>query len=588
MKSFLNRTVSDRFGGILSSRGLRRLALIWTISAISLTTILLWMGFERNQAGRLQELRHMSRALAEHTARSIDPVNQALRVVAQRLTDLPARDSAELVALDRVVHERLTGVPQALGMMVFDADGRGIVDSASLRWRPADISGSAVFRQHRDDSSDEMRINVPDIGRVTGAPVILMSRRISHADGSFAGLVVAIVDTMYFAEFYGAVRNGAGTFMALYRDDGIMLAVDPYDDTAIGRSDAHRPLFMTHLPLGRDGSFSVNVLTSNWRLAGYRHVESYPLVMTVQQSQWSALSTWWIDAAVIEGLGLFATVLLCVVLLSLARAAAQREDQFARLSVAKAKADARARKAETMAQVRALMVANMGHELRSPLNAVIGFSEVLKGGGELATRRMQDYAASIHRAGSHLLQVVEDLLDTASLDAGKLKLSEGDVDPIEIVRFVADIVQERATKGGLTLAVATPNQLPLVRGDALRLRQVLLNLAANAIKYTRRGGTVTLAAELQSDGRLRWRVSDDGVGMSAEQVGIALEPFGRVDNEMTREHDGHGLGLPLAKSLTELHGGMFEIESAPGAGTTVRIVLPRDRVVTDSLATAAA
>jgi signal transduction histidine kinase len=376
--------------------------------------------------------------------------------------------------------------------------------------------------------------------------------------------------------------------MALYREDGILLAIDPYDDAAIGRSDAHRPLFMQHLPNARDGSFGANAGRSAWRLAGYRHVESYPLVMTVQQSQWSALSGWWADAAAIGSLGLFATLLVCLMLLSLARAAAQREDQFDRLSVAKANSDARARRAEAMAQVRALMVANMGHELRSPLNAVIGFSDVLKGGGELATRRMQEYAASIHRAGSHLLQVVEDLLDTASLDAGRLKLSEADVDPIEIARFVADIMSERATKGGVTLAVATPNRLPLVRGDALRLRQVLLNLTANAIKYTRRGGSVTLAVEQAEDGRLAWRVSDNGVGMTAEQIAIALEPFGRVNNEVTRTHEGHGLGLPLARSLTELHGGAFEIESKPGFGTSVRVVLPRERVIGGKLASIAA
>ena len=232
--------------------------------------------------------------------------------------------------------------------------------------------------------------------------------------------------------------------------------------------------------------------------------------------------------------------------------------------------------AETANQAKSQFLANMSHELRTPLNAIIGFSEVLSSAlfGPLDAR-YRDYARDIHGSGHHLLQIINDLLDLSKVEAGRLELHKGWVRISTLFETCHRMVSDRAATAGVALDIE-PTKLE-VSGDELRLEQVLLNLVSNAVKFTPSGGKVRIAATLGPDGEVSVSVADTGIGMAADEIPLALQPFGQIDNSLSRPHGGTGLGLPLAKRLVELHGGTLTLDSVPGRGTTVSFSLPPER-----------
>jgi len=220
-------------------------------------------------------------------------------------------------------------------------------------------------------------------------------------------------------------------------------------------------------------------------------------------------------------------------------------------------------------------LANMSHELRTPLNAIIGFSEIIKdqtfGPGHASYR---EYATDIHDSGCHLLRIINDILDIAKIEAGKLDLRHSELDVQGVIDGCHRLMRERAIGAGVTLTCETRGELPTIFGDATKLKQILLNPLANSVKFTPCGGVVALTVFRASDDRVAFEVRDTGIGMSAEDMPVALQPFRQIDNSHTRRYAGTGLGLPLAKVLTELHGGELLIDSELGRGTVITVLLP--------------
>ncbi|MFC1673103.1 PAS domain-containing sensor histidine kinase [Pseudomonadota bacterium] len=236
-------------------------------------------------------------------------------------------------------------------------------------------------------------------------------------------------------------------------------------------------------------------------------------------------------------------------------------------------------KAETFAKAKSEFLANMSHELRTPLNAIIGFSEALlsKTFGPFSNDRHEEYTTYVHNSGSHLLNIINDILDMSKVDAGKLDLYEEDVNIAEMVDTCFKMVEPRARNAGVLMTNNVVEQSIVLWADSTRMRQMLLNLLSNAVKFTDENGTVTMDACILEDGTCALSVADQGIGMNAEAIQVALEPFGQVENSMTRQQEGTGLGLPLTKSLAELHGGMLILESEEGIGTTATIHMPAER-----------
>jgi PAS domain S-box-containing protein len=237
--------------------------------------------------------------------------------------------------------------------------------------------------------------------------------------------------------------------------------------------------------------------------------------------------------------------------------------------------------AELSNRSKSAFLANMSHELRTPLNAVMGFAEVIEREmfGPLGAARYKEYASDIHASGEHLLQLINDILDLSKIEAGKIVLHEGQFHVADVIESSVTLLKQRAEAAHIRLAVRIASHLPQLRADETKIRQVLLNLLANALKYTPAGGEISVTARASRSRGLTISISDTGIGIRPEDLPRVLTPFGQVDNAANRAQRGTGLGLPLAKSLVEHHGGNFELQSKPGKGTTVTVRFPAMRLV---------
>jgi signal transduction histidine kinase len=241
------------------------------------------------------------------------------------------------------------------------------------------------------------------------------------------------------------------------------------------------------------------------------------------------------------------------------------------------KLEAALQRAELANRTKSEFLSNMSHELRTPLNAIIGFSDMMMSQyfGPVGDQHYAGYVSDIHRSGHLLLNIINDILDLSKIEAGRMELYRENVDIRDVVESCQRLIAGRAEDAGLTVSVEWSVQRPLtLQADLTKLKQVLLNLLSNAVKFTPRGGRVTVSIRSPADDLVELSVTDTGIGMTPAELVIAMEPFRQVENSHTRKYQGTGLGLPLVKTLVELHGGEFRIESEPGVGTKTTVLLP--------------
>jgi signal transduction histidine kinase len=343
---------------------------------------------------------------------------------------------------------------------------------------------------------------------------------------------------------------------------------------------------------GSRGSYiAKSVVDHVSRLYSYLRVGNYPLVVTVGLDLDAELAP---DRAYIITAfwrAAIATLVICAFFAYLARdieGRAEREQVLAlernRLQEANAELERAVisrQHAESASRAKSLFLANMSHELRTPLNAIIGFSQIIRDEimGPAGTSAYVSYAKDICGAGEHLLATINGILDISKIESGKFELRNEPVDLRDIIDTALAAVRTQAEKKRIAIETALPDGLPTVIADQLALRQVLINVLANAVKFTPETGHVGIRTEGRPDGAFAIVITDTGIGMSEDDMAVAFELFGQVENTMTKRHDGTGLGLPLARRLIELHGGAIELASRKDDGTTVRVILPAKRVV---------
>jgi two-component system cell cycle sensor histidine kinase PleC len=231
--------------------------------------------------------------------------------------------------------------------------------------------------------------------------------------------------------------------------------------------------------------------------------------------------------------------------------------------------------AELNNRAKSAFLSTMSHELRTPLNAIIGFSDLMAQSGATNAASNAEYAGHIAKAGRRLLDVVSDVLDMSRLEAGNLTLTRAPVLIADVVQAAADQVKPAFDEKKQTLDVRIDRAAGEIAVDHKRVRQILVNLLSNACKFTPEGGRVLVLAHAGAEGGVTIAVADTGIGMTHEEIMLALKPFAQVDDRRARAQEGAGLGLPLALGLAHLHGGSLHIESQPRAGTTVVLTLPR-------------
>jgi two-component system cell cycle sensor histidine kinase PleC len=230
--------------------------------------------------------------------------------------------------------------------------------------------------------------------------------------------------------------------------------------------------------------------------------------------------------------------------------------------------------AELASKAKSEFIANMSHELRTPLNAIIGFSDMLLTQTVTSPEKVQQYSGYVKQAAEHLLALINGILDVSKIQAGKLSV---DREPMELAPVLSScllIIEAKAREKGILVESAVAPTLPRLMADTLRLKQILINLLGNAVKFTPEKGRIRIEASLLQQGYAVISVTDNGIGMSPSEIETAMRPFGQIDTAFNKRHEGTGLGLPIAYALARLHGGDLRIDSQKNAGTRVSLILP--------------
>jgi signal transduction histidine kinase len=463
--------------------------------------------------------------------------------------------------------------PQIAALMLVNAEG--IVEVAANKrkyegWFDYQqvMTDDPSFTELRRESEINYYIGRQRANSKAHPYLVVMSRRINNLDGSFGGVIVAAIDPSYFSDFFTSVDFGTNRFMALMLDDGTLLFSGPDASNPPAR-DMALDFLSDQAP-----KFAVNkrIVTATQsfgdRLAIYSiaRIRNMPILTAIVMDEEDFLADW--RSGRIKDISFLAIFTIFGSVLS-----------FFALTMARQilRVEASESAAILASQAKSEFLANMSHELRTPLNAVIGFSEMLNAGyfgalNDKQKERIQD----INLCGTHLLQLISDILEFSKGEAGKLELSDEEVAVGQSIEECIRMVAERARIKQVQLRAQVAPELPLLMADKRKLRQILLNLLSNAIKFTPANGQVVVSAEMQG-AQMVVRVSDTGIGIAEEDIPTALAVFGQVHRDQS--HEGTGLGLPLAKMFTELHGGTLQLSSVPAEGTLVTLIFPARRIV---------
>ena len=252
------------------------------------------------------------------------------------------------------------------------------------------------------------------------------------------------------------------------------------------------------------------------------------------------------------------------------------EDMARALEEARDEALKKRFEAETANASKTAFLANMSHELRTPLTAILGFSEIIASErlGPVGSARYREYGGDIHSSGAHLLNIINDLLDVAKIEAGRMEIEPQQLDARRTLEDAVKITAPKARERRQLITINVAPNTPPLYADARAIKQIVINLMSNAVKFTPPEGRIDVIAQGTPNGDVEITVKDNGPGIPKERLAHVFEPFAQIDNRYDRQQGGTGLGLALVRNLAELHGGTAHIESAPGQGTAVSVVLP--------------
>jgi signal transduction histidine kinase len=459
--------------------------------------------------------------------------------------------------------------PRIAAMIMIDENGAPVVAAHKkeydhwLDYGHHSFAKDELFVHLREGSDTDCYIGTWPKNGDKNNNLVVMGRKITHVDGSFGGVFIAVIDPQFFIDYFRSVDQGSRSYISLQLlDSGTLLVDSPVEGADYTDLNKH---VLDHMRHGTTSSVDVYKHKDSIDIYASEVLKSVPLVINVVLDDEDYLKAW--RQACLKDIGflaiftVFGSLLSFFVLIMARQIVRVEESESAAVLASQAKSE---------------FLANMSHELRTPLNAIIGFSEMMNSGyfGPLNPKQ-KERVHDINFCGSHLLHLITDILEFSKGDAGKLELIEEKVVMQEIVGETMRMMNERIKAKRMNMLVEVDDTVPPLLGDKRKIRQILLNLLSNSLKFTPEDGTIKIAVRQDMAKNITMTVSDTGIGIAEEDIAVALSVFGQVHR--SQSHEGTGLGLPLCKMFAELHGGKLALGSTPGEGTTVRIIFPSSR-----------
>lgn len=539
-----------------------------------------WIGVEHNLSIRHQAARrsaeqnvgNLSLIFEEHVSRAIREADKRLLLLRAAYENAPDGEFDLRAWVGNALFRSDLDVQYAL----IGPDGVMLASNVGPAKARVDLSDREHFRVHLGSEKDDLFISKPVLGRASGKWSIQLTRRVRDKSGGFGGVLVSSLDPYHLARLYESVdlgRDGAITLVGL---DGVIRARGGMSADVLGRSMAKSAIFSLYKSHPSGLLVGTGVVDGVRRLLSYRVVPDFPLIVVAAMSENEIFAEFEREKNLYRLAGTALSIIIGVFIFA---GVQNRLRLDATLVALAAERDV----AQHASAAKSSFLAMMSHEIRTPMNAMLGLTSSLLEGELTSDQRAS--LQTIQQAGDSLLELLNDILDYSKLEAGELSLEDLAFAPAEVALGVISVIGPRAEAKGLAItSTSAPGLPPGLLGDAGRLRQVLLNLVSNAVKFTSEGSvavTCHCISRTETHAVVEWVVSDTGIGIGPDQISKLFHDYVQADSSISRRYGGTGLGLSICKRILDRMGGSIEASSVLGQGTTMRcrVELPVAEVV---------
>ena len=566
----------------VSTRPSRRLAygltaalivVVWLTAAVHA-----WRSYQNEISHAKTDTALLVTALSAHSQRNLETVDKLLLDLAKEAQSLGVFQGIRKGEdqLRERLRQHADNHDFLLWLNVIAADGTPVVSTLEQGENMLPADWSYVTDSLRTPSAD-MQVGRTFRSRTCGALLFPVSRVVTDSGGTPLGVIAGYIDSRHFADVHAAVNAELNAVLTLSKVDGAVVAHDPDHGLFAGTTSLVVPDDL-QMDLAAGGGLAYRSMPFEGmdRMVAVKTIEGTPLMLAV------GLPLEYVVAPLLSALPIYVMIALFVSfsLIAGAWAAVRLQSEYLRV----AQAELALEFAESANRSKTQFMADMSHELRTPLNAIIGFAEAMATGalGGNDERARHEYAQTIAQSGHHLLGIINDILDVSAIEVGRLQLHHQPFLFADAAQSAVTFVSSRAAEQGVQMRLdESLSRAPMLYADPQRVKQILVNLLMNAVKFSQDGDTVTVDAQQHAEGWFEFSVSDTGVGMTRAEVARAMKRFEQVKMGLSRRREGSGLGLPLSQSLAELHGGSMIVHSVPGEGTRVTVTLPPACVLPD-------